>query len=671
LLGIRHLDGVNFVYRTVVLVGLMMFALVASTRAQCNECEADPSCTSSDGFPTLCPLVLPSGTAGEAYETVITFFLPSEITDPGSGLVATLNSVAVTNISGVPPGMDITLDDVDAFYEPASGQNSGCATLCGEPTFAGAFEIQINILAVVTALGFEQEVPEGFALPLIIAPGTGGTSSFTYSPAAGCGEVVADFVATVFGEGNQVTAHQWNFGAFGAADGDQVNGVLFNAPGLHEVTLETVIQNQVLSQVELFNTGGGGWDDFFGNPDPYFTLKDANENVVYTSSTLDATTSGTWSGLSIVLNNPPYSIDFYDEDLFDGDDWLGWAPFSPNGPGAINVDANPSNAQLTIGLNAVVVLSDTAQVLVNALPEVEVIQSGASSLSCVNDSLLQYQWFMGGSLVESGGVPDFYPEESGWYTLLGLDSSGCSALSDSILFCMPNAGVALDLIEANGSPMALVTVTNVNWWVWHFNGNPQDTLFAGGETWFPLESGWYYVASESELGCPVSSDSLLVCWPLETPLVTQDEAGDLVVSGGPWGTLEWWMDGNAVEGATNEVLPNPGEGVYTVWVTDFVDCPAVESVPLTYVGLVEPPVLSSWSVGPNPFEAKVEIQVSSAWFEGRAVLRDGSGRVVARHLIEQDRWTWDLNHLPAGVYLLQLIDPRGGCSPAKRLIKAE
>ena len=140
MLGIRHLDGVNFVYRTVVLVGLMMFALVASTRAQCNECEADPSCTSSDGFPTLCPLVLPSGTAGEAYETVITFFLPSEITDPGSGLVATLNSVAVTNISGVPPGMDITLDDVDAFYEPASGQNSGCATLCGEPTFAGAFD---------------------------------------------------------------------------------------------------------------------------------------------------------------------------------------------------------------------------------------------------------------------------------------------------------------------------------------------------------------------------------------------------------------------------------------------------------------------------------------------------------------------------------------------------
>ena len=85
------------------------------------------------------------------------------------------------------------------------------------------------------------------------------------------------------------------------------------------------------------------------------------------------------------------------------------------------------------------------------------------------------------------------------------------------------------------------------------------------------------------------------------------------------------LDGNAVEGATNEVLPNPGEGVYTVWVTDFVDCPAVESVPLTYVGLFESPVLSSWSVGPNPFEAKVEIRVSSAWFEGRAVLRDGSG----------------------------------------------
>ena len=130
---------------------------------------------------------------------------PAEITDPGSGLVATLNTVTITSVAGLPPGMDLTFDDEDGVYEPASGQTAGCATLCGTPPFPGVFNIQLGILAIVTALGFEQEVTESFSLTLIIDPGAGGTSSFGFEPAAGCGAVWADFGATVFGEGNQIT----------------------------------------------------------------------------------------------------------------------------------------------------------------------------------------------------------------------------------------------------------------------------------------------------------------------------------------------------------------------------------------------------------------------------------------------------------------------------------
>ncbi len=664
--GIRHLDGVKSNLKNALLAGLIVVAWSGQVTAQCNACEADPNCTSSDGFPTLCPLELPSGTAGEPYETVITFFLPAEITDPGSGLVATLNSVAITNISGVPPGMDIELDDPDALYEPSSGQNSGCATLCGTPTFAGAFEIQINILAVVTALGFEQEVPEGFSLPLIVEPGAGGTSSFTFSPSAGCGEVSADFTATVFGEGNQITAHQWDFGAFGTQNGDQANGVLFDVPGLHEVTLETVIQDQVLNQVELFNTGGGGWDDFFGNPDPYFTLKDGNETVVYTSSTFDATTSGTWSGLGIVLNNPPYSIDFYDEDLLDGDDWLGWAPFSPNGPGAINVDANPSNAQLTIGLNPVVVVMDVAEVLVNPLPEVEIYQAGPNSLACDNDSLLQYQWYMDGMAIEGVNAPLFQPSVSGWYTVLGLDSSGCSASSDSLLFCLPNAPMALDLIEANGSPMALVTEADLDAWVWHFSGAEPDTVSEGGDTWFPIESGWYWVESESALGCPIVSDSLLVCWPLAAPTVTQDAEGNLVTEAG-FAAYQWWEDDMPMAGEEGATLLNPGEGTYVVTVTDFVGCPAVESAATTYVGMAT--IDDHWSVAPNPFQMRLQLSAGRAWAGGEAVLMDLSGRVLERHALSGSPVSWDLGIWPAGTYLLRLKAQDGRMSSAQRVVK--
>ena len=379
--------------------------------------------------------------------------IPAEITDPGSGLVASLNAVTITSVTGLPPGLDLTFDDEDGVYEPASGQTAGCATLCGNPPFPGVFDIQLSILAVVTALGFEQEVTESFSLTLVIDPGAGGTSSFTFEPAAGCGEVWAHFEATVFGEGNQFTDHQWTLGGNGVANGPVLDSVLFSEAGMQDITLQTTILDQVLQQVQLFSTGGGGWDDFFGNPDPYFTLKDANDNVVYTSSTVDDAGSATWTGLNVVLNNPPYALDFYDEDLLDGDDWLGWAPFTPNGPGTISVDANPSNAQLTIGLDPVLTVEDAAELVVHPLPEVDIVLDGEDSLACPNDSLLQYTWFWSGATVASGPEPAIQPLTSGWHTVLALDSNGCSATSDSILFCLPNAAMPLTLNAANGIPM--------------------------------------------------------------------------------------------------------------------------------------------------------------------------------------------------------------------------
>ena len=645
------------------------FATVSLAFGQCNACVADPSCTSSDGFPTLCPESLPAAEAGLDYETGITFFLPAEITDPGSGLVATLNSVTVTNISGIPPGMEIELDDPDGVYTPVSGQNSGCATLCGAPTFSGAFEIQINILAVVTALGFEQEVPEGFALPIVIEAGAGGTASFGFSPSAGCGQVVADFEATVFGTDNQVTDHTWDFGDFGAQQGSVVTGVVFDEVGDHVVQLETTLLDQVLDQVQLFSTGGGGWDDFFGNPDPYFTLKDANETVVYTSSTVDDAGSGLWSGLGIVLNNPPYSIDFYDEDLFDGDDWLGWAPFSPNGPGNIDINASPSNAQLTIGLNPVVMVLDSALITVHPFPAVGIVASGDAALACNNDSLFQYDWWMGDSLVASGPDPVYSPLESGWYSVMGLDSNGCAAQSDSLLFCLPNAAIPLELIEFNGSPMALETQPGLNWWLWSFNGIPFDTLSSEGSVWFPMASGWYSVESQTMLGCPVASDSLLVCWPLTAPSIIQDADGHLVLDGADWSGIEWWVDGEPLAGEEEGILVAPGEGAYTVWVTDFQDCPVVQSEAITYVDVWEEHVNGFWRLGPNPFADGLTLSVSPEWRGGQAVLRDAAGRILVQRQIREERWTWRLSEWPEGVYLLQLMDEQGHPSQVRRVVK--
>ena len=641
---------------------------VLSVFAQCPDCEIDPTCGSADGFPTLCPETLPSGTAGEPYESVVSVSIPAEITDPGTGLVASLNAVTITSVTGLPPGMDLTFDDEDGVYEPASGQTAGCATLCGNPPFPGVFDIQLSILAVVTALGFEQEVTESFSLTLVIDPGAGGTSSFTFEPAAGCGEVWAHFEATVFGEGNQYTDHQWTLGGNGVAEGPVLDSVLFNEAGMQDITLQTTILDQVLQQVQLFSTGGGGWDDFFGNPDPYFTLKDANDNVVYTSSTVDDAGSATWTGLNVVLNNPPYALDFYDEDLLDGDDWLGWAPFTPNGPGTISVDANPSDAQLTMGLDPVVTVEDAAELVVHPLPEVDIVLDGDDGLACPNDSLLQYTWFWSGATVASGPEPIIQPLTSGWHTVLALDSNGCSSTSDSILFCLPDATMPLTLNEANGIPMGLETSVDHPWWAWSFNGTLADTLFSGGHIWFPMESGWYRVVSVSGLGCPLASDSPLVCWPVEAPEVFHAGDGELLIEG-DFASVQWWLDGEALDGETGLVLSGAEEGSYTVWVTDFADCPGAVSDSLVYVGIAEPETGWAWTVTPNPVETRFQLDFDPTWQGGEALLFNPAGALLERRVLDASPMVWEAGHWESGVYLLHLTDLAGQAQSLRRILR--
>ena len=122
-------------------------------------------------FPSLCPASLPAAVVEEFYEETITFFMPAEVVDPGSGITADLNSVTVTAITGVPLGMQVELDDDDAVYYPTGGQTLGCANICGSPLLAGSFEMVINISAVASAFGIEQVVTESFPYLLTVEAG--------------------------------------------------------------------------------------------------------------------------------------------------------------------------------------------------------------------------------------------------------------------------------------------------------------------------------------------------------------------------------------------------------------------------------------------------------------------------------------------------------------------
>ena len=195
-----------------------------------------------------------------------------------------------------------------------------------------------------------------------------------------------------------------------------------------------------------------------------------------------------------------------------------------------------------------------------------------------------------------------------------------------------------------------------------------DTLFAGGHVWFPVESGWYSVESVSSLGCPLASDSLLVCWPVEAPEVIQNAAGDLVIEG-DFASVQWWSDETELEGQTSLVLTTPGEGSYSVWVTDFGGCPGVQSDPVVYLGIAEPGAGWAWTVTPNPVRGQFQLDFDPVWRGGEALLFSPAGALYERRLLNASPMSWDAGGWERGVYLLRLIDAEGQAQSVRRILR--
>ena len=195
-----------------------MMMVSASAFSQCPSCTPDYTCV-ADGFPVLCPTALPDGTTGEEYLATATFNMPGSVVDPGSGITATLESITITSITGLPFGLTLTPSNPSGVYYPSNGEDYGCATICGTPLAAGEYFVNINVAVVASAFGITQNLSESFSLPLSIIQGAGGgNASFNVSENSGCSPLNVDIENLIIGLG---VSYDWDFG--GPSNGSVIN----------------------------------------------------------------------------------------------------------------------------------------------------------------------------------------------------------------------------------------------------------------------------------------------------------------------------------------------------------------------------------------------------------------------------------------------------------------
>ncbi len=481
---------------------LPFLLLLHGLRAQCPGCNPDLSCVSEPAFPTLCPSAPPDATAGEAYQADLTFWLPPTFTDAGSGITVNFLQMTVTGVQGLPFGLSFETNAPGSVYFPQ--QNAyGCARVCGTPLAPGTFPITIAVLASVEAGGFNLDVPQTFSLLLNVLPGSGGNSSFTYGPTAGCGSVTTSFEALIDGS-PLITTHLWDLGNGSTSTAAIPPPQTYSTPGIHVINLQTTLSALVLDTLVLTGVNGNWCGDVeepevpfggcIGDPDPYFVLTDGSGNT-YTSSVVDNSTTATWAGLGLVLSAPPYSISFYDEDPISPDDLLGTynLPAGSSGTVFFNVTGG-TTGNLRIGLQVQQSFSDTDTVIVFAVPEMTLLADSATGTLCTTpDDLVNYLWFHDGDTVPDANGPCLVPDSAGLWWVEAISAQGCSATSDTAVVC-PTV-----TIERDGLTLFVPNVFTS--YAWSSNGQP-----IGGDQPFLIApaDGTYTLTVTDANGCTVT-----------------------------------------------------------------------------------------------------------------------------------------------------------------------
>jgi hypothetical protein len=482
------------------IVLLVLFTWNSKVLSQCADCVADLTCVGVDGLPAICPDVAEVAFTNAYYEQFLTFYVPTQVTDPGSGIDATILSIEVLSVSGMPFGLEFTLNDADGIFYPSQGENYGCATICGTPLIAGTYDVQIAVLVTAEAFGFELEQNETFPYTIIVEPGEGGTGSFSYDNSAGCGQLAVSYEALLSAPAPSVTTYEWDFGNGEISSEAMPSNVQYPGPGTYTCFLTTTISDFHLNSITvsaLSDNWGGDIDDVFSTSDTYFSLSDGQGNVVFSSDVIDNNNTPSWSDLNILLSNPPYTVTFFDEDDISADDDLGTANISLTAGNNDFTLASGTVGQFNVSLDLTATATDNTEINVFEIPAATFWVNG-NQLYFDDPNLTTYQWYVNGMLLADEINPTIDMVGGGEYTCWITNIYGCSAFSNSYLYCP-------DIVPTYSALAQEVSVDpgHISY-SWFFNG----VAIEGANNYYvsATELGNYSVLVTTSYGCTTLSD---------------------------------------------------------------------------------------------------------------------------------------------------------------------
>jgi len=355
-------------------------------------------------------------------------------------------------------------------------------------------------------------------------------------------------------------------------------------------------------------------------------------NQTYTVSGFDANGCSAWDQTNVLLEqfsiNAGQDLTICQGDsavltatgaaniIWNSNDVSNGIPFFPVNSGYITAFATSSNGCLA---------SDSVLLTINPAP---IIDAGPDLFSCPGDSVTLFATGAN-NLIWNGNIQNdttFVPFTSATYVVSGNDILGCVGSDTLQLFygTLPDLNAGPDQSICFGQEITL-TGTGGIFMYW-------DNFIPDGVPFVPQTSGSYVLNGASNEGC-LGTDTVYVS--------VNDASSNTISASG--------IDSYTINGQTYTA-----SGTYTQVLTNAIGCDSLLTINLTldFTGLNENQL--QFSCYPNPVKDVLVVSASPELIGHELEMMNVEGKRVLSQLLKSSNQAINVQHLPAGVYFLEI-----------------
>ncbi len=462
------------------------------------------------------------GTAGQYYDTDISFRMPKtttpvNATDPSTPAGLPISNITILSVVNVPPGLSWEANKTS--FNP-SDETDGCVKFCGTPLQPGIYNVEVFVSATVLTLSQST----AFSFPITINPAVSNNDGFAMQNNSGCGAVTVSFQNNVPSNGSSGFSYAWDFGNGSTSNLENPPAVTYSTPGVYEVKYNATIDTfgYQMSTVRVLGTG---CDDAVFNipPDLYLKLKDPLGNLIYTSSVQDNVDFPAIFNVNLFLMDGTYELEVRDEDTF-GSESCGYVYFEKNNAnvlvsGDLEVQVDIIHPVTPVNSNGFVTVYEQPAPPV-IIPNGTVDICEGESIELVADYQQNLQWYQDTTVIFGATDQALEVDAPGVFWVEYTSQDGCKAQSEQVeVAFLPLPAVPMFNVVGNEYSLANPSQLPADYSLqWYMDGIPLPG--ETGPAYCLMEQGVFLITLEvtdnatgctNEFGLGVSFNPAFTC----------------------------------------------------------------------------------------------------------------------------------------------------------------